>query len=211
LAFAKRKITFKSIFNSTAMKFNIVILLVSLSLTTLAQQPSNDEQIAGAVQAAPESQQEGAMVYGYDGNGDLIVLRKGTNELICLADNPQKKGFNVACYHKDLEPFMARSRALRKEGKSNGEIFDIKEKEAKAGTLKLPKQPTTLHILSGSEGKYNPDTGKVENANYRYVVYIPYATQESSGLPLKPVVNGGPWLMDPGSHRAHIMISTPKN
>jgi hypothetical protein len=105
---------------------------------------------------------------------------------------------------------MARSRALRQEGMSNGDIFDIKEEEAKAGTLMLPKQPTTLHILSGSEGKYNAATGKVENANYRYVVYIPYATQESSGLPLKPVVNGGPWLMDPGSHRAHIMISTPK-
>ena len=193
------------------MKFNIILLLVSVSLTSIAQQPPTDLQIAEAVQAAPESQQEGAMVYGFDGDGNLIVLRKGTNELICLADNPQNKGFNVACYHKDLEPFMARSRELRKEGKNNGEIFKIKEEEAKAGTLKLPKQPTTLHILSGSDGKYNAATGKVENANYRYVVYIPYATQESSGLPMKPVVNGGPWLMDPGTHRAHIMISTPKN
>jgi len=193
------------------MKFNIILLLVSVSLTSNAQQPPTDQQIAEAVQAAPESQQEGAMVYGFDGDGSLTVLRKGTNELICLADNPQNKGFNVACYHKDLEPFMARSRELRKEGKNNGEIFKIKEEEAKAGTLKLPKQPTTLHILSGPDGKYNAATGKVENANYRYVVYIPYATQESSGLPMKPVVNGGPWLMDPGTHRAHIMISTPKN
>jgi hypothetical protein len=193
------------------MKLNILLLLVSVSLASFAQQPSNDLQIAGAVQAAPESQQEGAMVYGFDGDGNIIVLRKGTNELICLADDPQKKGFNVACYHKDLEQFMARSRELRKEGKNNGEIFKIKEEEAKAGTLQLPKQPTTLHILSGPEGKYNAATGKVENANYRYVVYIPYATQESSGLPMKPVVNGGPWLMDPGTHRAHIMISTPKN
>ena len=211
MAFGERNITFKGNFNFATMKFNILLLLTCISLSSLAQQQPNDQQIAAAVQAAPESQRAGAMVYGFDGNGNLIVLRKGTNELICLADNPQKKGFNVACYHKDLEPFMARSRELRKEGKSNGEIFDIKEKEAKAGSLELPKQPTTLHILSGSNGKYNPDTGKVENANYRYVVYIPYATQESSGLPLKPVVNGGPWLMNPGSHRAHIMISTPKN
>ena len=119
------------------MKINILVLLVGISFTTCAQS-SKDEQIAAAVMAAPESQQAGAMVYGYDGNGDLIVLREGTNELICLADNPQKKGFNVACYHKDLEPFMARSRELRKEGKNNGEIFAIKEKEAKAGTLILP-------------------------------------------------------------------------
>ena len=193
------------------MKFNVLILLLGISLTSFGQNPPKNEQIAAAVSAAPESQQSGAMVYGFDGNGDLIILRKGSNELICLADNPQKKGFNVACYHKDLEPFMARSRELRKEGKNNGEIFDIKEKEAKAGTLKLPKQATTLHILSGPNGEYNPATGKVDNANYRYVVYIPFATQESSGLPLKPVVNGGPWLMDPGSHRAHIMISTPNN
>lgn len=193
------------------MKFNVLILLLGLSLTSFGQNPPENEQIAAAVAAAPESQQSGAMVYGFDGNGDLIILRKGSNELICLADNPQKKGFNAACYHKDLEPFMARSRELRKEGKNNGEIFDIKEKEAIAGTLKLPKQATTLHILSGPDGKYNPATGKVENANYRYVVYIPFATQESSGLPLKPVVNGGPWLMNPGSHRAHIMISTPNN
>jgi hypothetical protein len=211
LALGERSLTFKSKFNFTAMKFNILILLVGISLTSFAQEQSTDNQIAAAVMAAPESQQAGAMVYGYDGNGDLIVLRKGSNELICLADNPKNKAFNVACYHKDLEPFMARSRELRKEGKNNGEIFDIKETEAKAGTLVLPKQATTLHILSGPDGKYNAETGKVENAHYRYVVYIPFATQESSGLPLKPVVNGGPWLMNPGSHRAHIMISTPKN
>jgi hypothetical protein len=75
----------------------------------------------------------------------------------------------------------------------------------------MPENPTALHILSGAEGKYNPETGKVENASYRYVVYIPYATQATTGLPLRPVTNGGPWLMDPGSHRAHIMISVPKN
>jgi hypothetical protein len=192
------------------MKFYTFILLAGICLNSFAQQPTAEEKIAAAVMAAPESQRDGAMVYGYDGEGNLIVLRKGTNELICLADNPQQKGFNVACYHKDLDPFMARSRALRKEGKDNGEIFKIKETEAMSGILELPKQPTTLHILSGPDGKYNTATGKVENANYRYVVYIPYATQESSGLPLKPVVNGGPWLMNPGSHRAHIMISTPK-
>ena len=103
---------------------------------------------------------------------------------------------------------MARSRELRLQGKTNGEIFQIKEKEVKSGKLKMPDTPTTLHIAYGSDARYNPETGLIENAQYRYVVYIPFATQESTGLPLKPVVNGGPWLMDPGTHRAHIMIST---
>lgn len=190
------------------MKLLFGLILLSISINSHAQQSSN--AIAAAVMAAPESQRSGAMVYGYDGNSNLIVLRKGTNELICLADNPAKKGFNVACYHKDLEPFMARSRELRAEGKNNGQIFKIKGEEVKSGKLKMPANPTALHILSGSDAKYNPETKKVEEANYRYVVYLPYATQESTGLPLRPVTNGGPWLMDPGTHRAHIMISTPK-
>lgn len=185
------------------------LLLLLLASCSFSQPVSKEDQIAGAVQAGPADLRDQATVKGYDADGNLVVLRKGTNMLICLADDPNRDGFNSACYHKDLEPFMARSRELRAEGKDNGEIFQIKEKEVQAGTLKMPTTPTTLHILSGSDGKYNAATGKVDNVNYRYVVYIPYATEASTGLPLKPVVSGGPWLMDPGTHRAHIMISTP--
>ena len=192
------------------MKSLLTALLFSVSLSLAAQVPENSIQIIGATTPAPESLRDGAMVYGFDSTGELVVIRSGSNELVCLADDPNKKGFNAACYHKDLEPFMARSRALRKQGKSNGEIFDLKEEEVKAGKLKMPDNPTTLHIVSGPDGKYNPETKKIDNVGYRYVVYIPFATQESTGLPLKPVVNGGPWLMNPGTHRAHIMISTPK-
>ena len=49
-----------------------------------------------------------------------------------------------------------------------------------------------------------------ESASLRWVVYIPYATAESTGLPLKPLVSGGPWIMFPDTYRAHIMISPPK-
>ncbi|MFT5773641.1 MAG: hypothetical protein ACI9ZX_003050 [Algoriphagus sp.] len=42
-------------------------------------------------------------------------------------------------------------------------------------------------------------------------MYIPWATSESTGLPLKAYGPGMPWIMDPGTHRAHIMISPPRN
>ena len=32
------------------------------------------------------------------------------------------------------------------------------------------------------------------------------ATAETTGLPTKPHVKGMPWIMDPGTHRAHIMV-----
>ena len=119
--------------------------------------------------------------------------------------------FRQFCYHKDLEPFMQRGRDLRASGKNFQEIFDIREEEAKNGSLKMPEDGATLHLLEGPEGKYDAKTNTVVNAAYRYVVYIPFATAESTGLPLKPIVPGGPWIMDPGTHRAHIMITPPQN
>jgi hypothetical protein len=40
----------------------------------------------------------------------------------------------------------------------------------------------------------------------RWVIYVPFATAETTGLSTKPVENG-PWLMDPGTPGAHIMIT----
>ena len=180
-------------------------------LTGCAQEstPDPELQIGVAVMAAPEEARAGATVYGYTSKGNLTLLRKGANKLICLSDDPNREGFQSVCYHEDLEPFMARGRELKAGGKSSGEIFDIREAEAKAGKLKMPEHPATLHLLEGPGGKYDPESGQVTGAYYRYVVYIPWATAESTGLPTQPTVKGGPWIMDPGTHRAHIMITPP--
>jgi len=171
--------------------------------------PSREAQIKSAVLAAPADKQDGAMVYGYSDKSELVVLRKGSNELICLADDPSQPAFSVACYHRDLEPFMARGRELKKQGKNTKEIFDTREKEVKSGKLKMPKQPTTLFVYSGKDENYDRSTGIVKEGSLRSVVYIPYATTETTGLPLKPAAPGMPWIMHPGTHGAHIMINPP--
>ncbi len=191
------------------MKNIIITSLLFYSVGLLAQPQSVKDQISSAVLAATKVQQEGATVMGYDSSGNFIILKKGTNELICIADNPNKKGFSIACYHKDLNPMMARGRELRAEGKNSEEIDKIRAEEAASKKLKMPVSATTLHVLSGAYAKYNADKNIVEGATLRYVVYIPYATQATTGLPLHPVVSGGPWLMFPGTYRAHIMISPP--
>lgn len=194
------------------VRCDFLCCLLLLPLTTACAQekiPDKEKQIAIAVMAAPEDQRAGATVLGYDAKGNVVTLREGTNNLICLGDDPRTGGIACACYHKDLEPFMARGRELRVQGKNQGEIFDIREAEAKSGKLKMPEQPTTLHLLEGPNGKYDPASGKITDAYYRYVVYIPWATAESTGLPTQPIVPGAPWIMDPGTHRAHIMITPP--
>ena len=194
------------------IKFALALLFIMGTNTFCAEAqmttPSAEVQIEAAVLAAPEAMREGAKVLGYNVKGELVTLREGTNDMICLGDDPHKEGFNAASYHKDLEPFMARGRELKAESKTGKEIFDIRENEVKAGTLSMPTHPSTLHILSGSS--FDAASGELLDPYYRYVVYISYATPESTGLPAKPRAAGEPWLMDPGTHRAHIMITPPK-
>jgi hypothetical protein len=162
--------------------------------------------IATALLAAPEASRSESKVIGYNMKGEFVTLKEGTNEFIILADNPNKSGFSAACYHKDLEPFMARGRVLKAEGKTPQDIFEIREEEMKSGTLKITTG-ATLHIYSGAKTEFNPETFKVDGAKLRYVVYMPFATSASTGLPEAPAGSNHPWIMNPGTHRAHIMIS----
>ena len=188
--------------------FPTLVICLLTCVACAQSKPSNaDQQIATALLAAPAEQRAAATVYGYDQQDKLVTLREGSNALICLADDPTKEGFSASCYHRDLEPFMQRGRDLKAEGKSAKEIFDLREAEVKAGKLNMPEQPSTLFVYSADADHFDTATGEVTDGSFRYVVYIPYATAESTGLPLSPEAPGMPWIMDPGTHRAHIMIN----
>jgi len=195
------------------MKPSTTALLALAALTPCAASaadapPPAAEQIAAAVQAAPESRREGAKVLGYDAEGQLVVLREGSNDLVCLADTPGDEGFSVACYHESLEPFMARGRELRAQGVTGEARMKQRWQEADDGKLAMPKTPATLYVLTGSG--FDAATGKVADPYLRYVVYTPWATPESTGLATSPSGPGAPWIMFPGTAGAHIMITPPK-
>lgn len=168
--------------------------------------PPLAHQIAGAVLAAPTERREGARVLAYGPDGQLQTVRQGNNDLVCLADDPRQKGFHVACYHRDLEPYMARGRALRAQGIHGEKNRKTRWKEVDDGKLPMPRQPKTVYVLSGNA--FDAARGLVEQPHLRWVLYAPYATPESTGLSLSPRENG-PWLMLPGTAGAHIMINPP--
>lgn len=172
---------------------------------------SNEALIVTALKAAPKESRDGCKVIGYNMEGEFVTLKEGNNEFICIADNPNQEGFSVACYHKSLEPFMKRGRALKAAGKNGSELFEIREEEIKSGELEMAEAGATLHVYYGPEKKYNPETGEAPRATYRYVVYLPFATSESTGLPESPIASNHPWIMDPGTHKAHIMIKPLAN
>jgi hypothetical protein len=181
--------------------------LAALALAVAADVPSPQIQIAGAVLAAPQELRDGAAVLGFDAQGRRVWLRQGKNELICLASDPAKPAFNVACYHKDLEPFMARGRELLAQGVTGAKRNEIRFKEVEEGKLPMPRAPRTLYVLTGTS--FDPASGKVENPYQRWVIYVPFATPETTGLSTK-ASESAPWLMSPGTAGAHIMINPPK-
>ena len=165
-----------------------------------------DIQIKTALLPAPDDKKEGAMVYGYNEDGKVIVLREGTNDLVCIADNPYNKGIQASCYFKQLDPFMKRGRELKEEGKETMDIRKMRAEEVASGELNMPEAPSMMYIFYGSEETYDKTNATLGDGKFRYVIYTPFATAESTGLPLKPHAKGMPWLMDPGTHRAHIMV-----
>ena len=169
--------------------------------------PPAQTQIAGAVLAAPAELRDGAAVLGYNAEGAQVQLREGKNEMICLASDPTKTAFNVACYHKDLEPFMARGRELLAQKVTGAKRNEIRFKEVEEGKLKMPREPRTLYVLTGTS--FDAATGKVQDSYLRWVIYVPFATPQSTGLSTKGS-DGAPWLMGAGTAGAHIMINPPK-
>lgn len=167
--------------------------------------PSAEQQIAAAVLAAPEDMRAEATVLGYAPDGRFTRLRQGSGALLCLASDPKGERFHVACYQRSLEPFMARGRALRAKGVTGDQVDSVRFAEVRSGKLRVPRHPAVLYSLTGPPDSFNPATGTAPKAEPLFVLYVPFATGRSLGLSTTPI-EGGPWIMHPGTPKAHIMF-----
>ncbi len=182
-------------------------ILIASAVPATAAVPAAEDQIAAAILAAPEDRRAGAAVIGWTEDGANVVLREGSNDLVCLYDDPTDDRFSVACYHESLAAFMARGRDLAREGVSAPDRQRIRFEEVEAGTLDLPMEPRMLYVLHGSG--FDAAAGEVAEPFLRWVIYVPNASAEDLGLPDTPVA-GAPWLMGSGTLGAHIMITPPR-
>ncbi len=189
------------------MRASVVAVVVSLIGWTLgAQTPTPDaQQIAAAVLPLPASLRDGAGVMGYRTPGRLEVLREARNGMQCLADEPSDDRFHVACYATTLEPFMARGRSLRAAGTTGTQVDTVRFAEVRSGRLRMPTAPAALYSLTGPKGDFDVATGTAPKSKPLFVLYMPNATSATTGLPAVP--GKGPWLMNAGTPRAHLMIT----
>lgn len=195
------------------------ICLVAITSRLAAQEPGGTAkrqaplhsaayQIAAAVTPLPEEMRAGATVLGYTAAAKPIVtLREGTNDMICLLPDPSSATFHAACYHKAMEPFMARGRELRAAGVTGGQVDTVRFAEVREGKLKVPAQPAMLYQIFG--GSFDSVTAKASGGNSLFVTYIPFATPETTGISARPSPTS-PWIMFPGTPKAHIMYAGKK-
>jgi hypothetical protein len=193
------------------LRSSVFCLLLSGGAASLAAQqpaalrvPSAERQIAAAVLPLPEGHRAGATVLGYDPQGRLVRLRAGSGIFTCLADDPRDDRFHVACYHNSLEPFMARGRELRAQGVQGDAVDSTRNADIAAGRIRMPAV-ASLYSLTGPATSYDAATGAVAGVRPLFVVYLPGATEASTGLSTTPRP-GAPWLMEPGTPKAHIMF-----
>jgi hypothetical protein len=193
---------------SRALAFALVAALpAALAPSAAAAQQSVADQIASAVLVLPKEMQSNAGVLGYRTAGKLELLRPSKNGMLCLADDPAVEEFHVACYHESMEPFMARGRSLREAGTKGTAVDSVRYAEVKAGKIRMPMAPASLYQIFAPKDAYNPAAGTFTSGRVVTVVYIPYATEASTGISAKSSATQ-PWLMFPGTPKAHIMFSS---
>lgn len=167
------------------------------------------QRIAAATLPLPVEFRPSATVLGAPSPGARVAtLRAGSGAFVCLAPVPGAERFHVACYHRSLEPFMARGRALRLQGVAADRVDSVRFAEVRGRRLALPRGAATLYSLTGPPAAYDPAANTVAGARPLVVVYMPGATEASTGLSTKPQ-EGVPWLMFPGTPKAHLMF-TPR-
>ena len=166
--------------------------------------PATAAQIAGAVLAAPEDRRGGAMVLGWD--APVRWSRCGRQQRSGVhGRQPEGRGLQRRLLPQGSRalhgPRPRADRARRHRGHAAGRdaLEGSRQQEARH-----PQGSGCWPLRTGKS--FDAATGQVADAYTRWVLYVPHATGDTTGLATKPAP-GVPWLMDPGTAGAHIMIS----
>jgi hypothetical protein len=150
-----------------------------------------------ALLAAPPALRDQATVVKWRADFTYDTLRKGTNRLVCfdLSGFPMEQPFSVECTsigNLDRKAQNLRAEAAGDRKKSEA-MLDAMEKN---GTRLKAEYGSVWYELGG------PDQ---QSARGHRMIAVPGATTQSTGLPDNPK-QGGAWIMNAGTLKAHIMI-----
>jgi len=174
-------------------------------------------EIAAAVLPLPENLRNGSAIVRLNSASVSESLRSGTNGMVCIADRPGDDSFDVRCYHKDFISVVYRSFQLDSEGVRGAKLYDRIEAEIKAGTLKLPGQPTAGYRCLGPASGYDASTNAVsKEIRCWQSIHFPFRTAHEMGLMDEKEIPDNmrakmPYVMSSGRFWSHVMIEHQRN
>lgn len=171
-------------------------LLLCLATAAFAQLTlaDDEERIAEALLALPEALQGDAGVVRFE-DGKQIVMKTAQNGILCRADDPEKPGIDVWCYHESHDDYARRWFELAATGMPGGEVNERIVAEIEDKSLAWPDLAVNYNLRGPS----------LDTAMLLTVIYMPYATGESIGISEERQFDR-PWLMYAGTAFAHVMI-----
>ena len=179
---------------------------------------SNDafsDDIRFSVLPLPEQLRNGATVMRIESPGHPVVMRQGSNGLVCFRVVPGEAAWDARCYEATMARLIFRAGELRRMVLTNDSIDARIKADVSAGTLTLPAHPAAGYRVLGRPDSYDPATGAVTAPMERWQsLHVPFTTAASMGLPDESTVSElqrtrTPYVMASGTWWSHVMIEHP--
>jgi len=160
--------------------------------------PTDQEMIDRSVLAAPANARAMAMVVKWAADGSRVVLRPGTNGLVCWDQSvwPHQRPFSAHCTSVANLPRVDQNREFYLKAPNAKEAELLVQAAEKAGMRKTPEFGAGNYQLTGNDQA---------TARGHVTIAVPFATAETLKLSAKPIASGA-WIMDAGTSGAHIMV-----
>jgi hypothetical protein len=181
------------------MKRLTLMGVVAACLVAPAAYAQTDQEIIDrSVLAAPANARNAAMVVKWSADGKRIVVREGTNGVVCWDQSvwPGQRPFSAHCTSVANLPRVEQNREFFYKAGSAAEAEKLVQAAEKGGTRKAPEFGSAYYGLVGNDQA---------TARGHVTIAVPFATTETLKLPSKPVASGA-WIMDAGNSGAHIMV-----
>jgi len=173
------------------------------------------DEIRFALLPLPEQLRDGATVMRVDSTHHPVVVRQGSNGMVCMRVLPGDAAWDARCYEASMARLIFRAGELVMSGLAIDSLGPRIEAEVRAGTLTLPKQPAASYRALGPQDAYVPATGAVTaRIEIWQSLHVPFATAEEMGLPDEPTLTepqrgAMPVVVASGTWWSHVMLARP--
>jgi hypothetical protein len=181
------------------MKRLVLLGVVAVGLTASSAFAQTDQEVIDrAVPAAPANARAAAMVVKWNPDGTRVVVRPGTNGLVCWDQSvwPGQRPFSSHCTAVSGLPRVEQNREFFYKAGNAADAEKLVQAAEKAGQRKVPEFGAGFYGLVGND---------LATARGHVTIATPFATTETLKMPSKPTAAGA-WIMDPGTSGAHIMV-----